>query len=102
MDAASLAHVPTEPQVAEEPPVELDVDLDAVAAALDGVDAALRRLDEGTYGTCEVCAGPLADERLAVDPVVRRCPEHEGAAAPVTSMAPPPAAPTVVGEVEPA
>ena len=56
--------------------VALDVDLDAMAADLDGVDAALRRLDDGTYGTCEVCTADLADEVLEADPVARRCPNH--------------------------
>jgi len=54
----------------------LEVDLDATAADLDGVDAALRRLDDGTYGTCEVCSVELADDVLAADPTTRRCPVH--------------------------
>ncbi len=29
--------------------------LDQVSADLGAVDEALRRLDEGTYGTCQVC-----------------------------------------------
>ena len=54
----------------------LEVDLDATAADLDGVDAALRRLDDGTYGTCEVCSVELPDDVLAADPTTRRCPVH--------------------------
>ena len=34
---------------------------------------ALRRLDEGTYGTCEGCAGPIEFERLSVFPETRTC-----------------------------
>lgn len=56
--------------------VALDVDLDAMAADLDGVDSALRRLDDGTYGTCEVCTADLADDVLEADPVARRCANH--------------------------
>ena len=56
--------------------IGLDVDLDAIAADLDGVDAALRRIDDGTYGTCEVCTADLADPVLEADPVARRCPDH--------------------------
>lgn len=37
------------------------------------VDAALARLDAGTYGTCERCGRPIADERLAVRPTARTC-----------------------------
>jgi DnaK suppressor protein len=41
---------------------------------LDDVEAAMRRLEEGTYGQCEVCAAPLAVEQLQARPADRRCP----------------------------
>ena len=47
---------------------------------LADVDRALARLDEGTYGTCEVCGVAIADEVLAPAPATRTCPEHAGAA----------------------
>ena len=34
---------------------------------------ALRRLDEGTYGTCVDCGAPLPDERLEARPEAARC-----------------------------
>ena len=37
------------------------------------VDAALERIDAGTYGRCEVCQDPIEDDRLAADPLVRFC-----------------------------
>ena len=37
------------------------------------VDAALARLDGGTFGICEVCGGELESERLIADPLVRIC-----------------------------
>lgn len=37
------------------------------------VDAAVARLDDGTYGTCEGCGRPIARERLAALPTARRC-----------------------------
>ena len=37
------------------------------------VDAALQRLDAGTYGTCESCGEPIAAGRLEARPVARRC-----------------------------
>jgi RNA polymerase-binding transcription factor DksA len=38
--------------------------LEQVEAELADVEHALRRLDEGTYGTCEVCGKVIPDERL--------------------------------------
>jgi RNA polymerase-binding transcription factor DksA len=41
--------------------------------ALSEVLAALRRMDEGTYGTCERCGGPIDIERLEVLPQAALC-----------------------------
>lgn len=35
--------------------------------------AARARLAEGTYGTCEVCGGPIAPARLEARPTARTC-----------------------------
>ncbi len=40
---------------------------------LTEIDDALARLDSGTYGTCGVCGGPIAGERLATRPATRTC-----------------------------
>ena len=40
---------------------------------LGEVDAALERLDAGTYGTCERCGAPIGDDRLEARPVARTC-----------------------------
>lgn len=40
---------------------------------LEEVDAALRRLDEGTYGTCRVCGRPIPPERLEARPSATTC-----------------------------
>lgn len=37
------------------------------------VDAALARLESGTFGVCEVCRGAVEPERLLVDPLARVC-----------------------------
>jgi len=37
------------------------------------LDAALARLDAGTYGRCERCGGPVGDERLEARPEARLC-----------------------------
>lgn len=48
------------------------IDLERIARDLDGVDAALRRLDDGTYWTDEVTGAEIPDRVLAADPVARR------------------------------
>lgn len=40
---------------------------------LQEVDAALHRMDIGTYGLCEVCHDPVEPERLLADPLTRVC-----------------------------
>jgi phosphoserine phosphatase RsbU/P len=37
------------------------------------VDAALNRMESGTYGLCEVCHEPVETDRLIADPLVRLC-----------------------------
>ena len=37
------------------------------------VDAALTRLDAGTYGRCESCGRPVGEGRLAARPETRSC-----------------------------
>jgi RNA polymerase-binding transcription factor DksA len=51
--------------------------LEDVERELRDVEDALRRLDEGTYGTCEVCGRPIPDERLEANPTARYDVEHE-------------------------
>ncbi|HKJ46346.1 MAG TPA: SpoIIE family protein phosphatase [Balneolales bacterium] len=43
---------------------------------INEVDAALHRLDEGTYGLCEICHEPIENERIINDPLVRFCLDH--------------------------
>ena len=50
--------------------------LDAVERDLDDVERALRSLDDGTYGSCLVCAAVIPEQLLAVDPVRRTCDAH--------------------------
>src|SRR5205807_5330416 len=47
--------------------------LEQVEAELDDVEHALRRLDDGTYGTCEACGKPIGEERLEAMPATRFC-----------------------------
>jgi hypothetical protein len=40
---------------------------------LGEIDAALARIADGTYGTCETCGGAIGRDRLRALPEVRRC-----------------------------
>jgi phosphoserine phosphatase RsbU/P len=40
------------------------------------VDTALQRMDDGTYGICDVCHDPVETERLIADPLTRLCIDH--------------------------
>ncbi len=41
--------------------------------ALAEVEAAIARLEKGTYGTCERCGQPISPARLEAKPAARRC-----------------------------
>ena len=45
----------------------------SLTSLLDEVDAALARMDEGTYGICEACHTPIETDRLLADPLVQFC-----------------------------
>ena len=45
----------------------------AAETALSEIDAALQRLEEGSYGICERCTEPIRWERLEVLPMSRLC-----------------------------
>ncbi len=54
--------------------------LEAVESELADVEHALRRLDEGTYGTCEACGRPIDEERLEALPAARLCRDDQAKA----------------------
>lgn len=41
--------------------------------ALAEVEAAIKRLEDGTYGRCARCGNPIAPARLEAKPAARRC-----------------------------
>jgi len=53
---------------------ELDEGLgDGAQYTLDEIEAALRRIEDGSYGVCEVCGKPIGAERLSAIPWARLC-----------------------------
>jgi len=47
-----------------------------VTRLLQEVDAALQRMDQGTYGICEFCHDAVETERLLANPLARLCLDH--------------------------
>jgi DnaK suppressor protein len=47
--------------------------LDAAKGERAEIDAALTRIDAGSYGRCEVCGAAIAPERLHARPAARHC-----------------------------
>ena len=52
---------------------QLQAVIDATRQRLADLDAAIDRLAEGAYGTCERCGIPIGTERLAALPSTTRC-----------------------------
>ena len=53
---------------------ELDEGLeDGAQQTIEQIDRALAKLDDGSYGTCERCGKPIADERLRARPWAMLC-----------------------------
>ena len=48
----------------------------SVAALLENVDAAIERLEVGTFGICETCHDTIEADRLECDPLLRFCLDH--------------------------
>ena len=54
--------------------------LEQVDDELLEVEAAVQRLERGTYGTCQVCGRPIGEERLEAMPATRFCVEDQAKA----------------------
>jgi RNA polymerase-binding transcription factor DksA len=79
--SAELSHLTQHPADAASDAFEREKEfsiLEQVQAELADVDRALERLDQGTYGTCDVCGGTIDDDRLSAMPAARFCVGHQG------------------------
>jgi RNA polymerase-binding transcription factor DksA len=52
---------------------EVDALVGTLRETLADVDAALDKIEAGTYGACESCGGPIPDARLEAMPTARLC-----------------------------
>lgn len=48
-------------------------DVERTTEQLARIGVALARLDDGTYGTCTACAGPIGADRLDARPTATTC-----------------------------
>lgn len=49
---------------------------DSLQNKLDQVEKAFARLEDGSYGSCDVCGDAIGKERLAALPSTTRCVQH--------------------------
>lgn len=49
---------------------------DQLRRELDDIERALARMDDGSYGTCEVCGNRISEARLEMLPATRFCIDH--------------------------
>jgi RNA polymerase-binding transcription factor DksA len=78
--SGELSHFDQHPADAASDAVERETAfsiLDQVQAELNDVERALKRLDEGSYGTCQACGQHIDDERLVAMPATRFCLTHQ-------------------------
>lgn len=60
---------------------EIQIDsiiLDELAVRYNNITLALKKIEEGTYGVCEIDGKPIEEKRLQANPAARTCKEHVG------------------------
>ncbi len=75
-DDLSLEKIPSDAGDRSEADRETDTTISMAqrhAAELEEIDAALARIDDGSYGTCEECDANIGAPRLEAQPTARRC-----------------------------
>jgi RNA polymerase-binding protein DksA len=76
-DLAGQVHDPADESVAD---LLVDTNIAVVSryiGELREVEAAIKRMEMGSYGLCEECDSPIPFERLKVQPTARRDVEHQ-------------------------
>ena len=52
--------------------------LEEIGRRIRGIDEALEKISEGSYGICDVCGEEIADARLKVRPDAKYCAQCKG------------------------
>jgi DnaK suppressor protein len=47
-----------------------------LSSQLEDVENALKKIENGTYGKCEVCSGLIEEDRLMANPSAKTCMDH--------------------------
>ena len=79
-DSSELSHIDQHPGDTASELQDVDEQnalLENSAAQRAEVEAALSRIDDGSYGTCVDCGRPIPDARLEVRPEAARCVEDQ-------------------------
>lgn len=72
--SGNLSNAPV--HLADAAPENIDADINIIETqrnVVEEVQAALNRIDEGTFGTCMNCGGPIPEERLEAIPYAPYC-----------------------------
>lgn len=48
-------------------------ELSALETRANNIKRALKKIEEGTYGVCEISGDPIEEDRLSVNPAARTC-----------------------------
>ncbi|MEX0918306.1 MAG: TraR/DksA C4-type zinc finger protein [Candidatus Paceibacterota bacterium] len=64
---------------------ERRANLSVLETQYNNIVRALKKIEAGTYGVCEVCDQPIEPERLAAEPTARTCIAHAGDTAQLSS-----------------
>lgn len=87
-DVSELSSIDQHPADIGTEEFEREKDL-SILESLDGelasIEAAFARVDDGTYGKCEVCGKDIGTERLEARPAATLCIEHQQEAERATS-----------------
>jgi DnaK suppressor protein len=75
MDDDGAAPTAEDPGSTGERAIDLTI-LTTVETELAEVERALARLDDGTYGTCQVCGAAIDEGRLSAAPATSVCEAH--------------------------